>query len=146
MLTKTCRGAVIAICSGLTEFASAADAASTDVNGIAISKIATWGLGLMGVLAFFMVCVWGVSRLGTGLGQGNKMRIVGALSLGMREKVLLLQVGGKQLVLGVTPGRIETLCVLDVDDSLPNDTDKNKGAPGNFAQKLMQAMQPRPNV
>ena len=55
---------------------------------------------------------------GISAGGTEKMRIVGGLSLGMREKVILLQVGKKQLVLGVTPGRIDALHVLEGDDCL----------------------------
>ena len=37
------------------------------------------------------------------------MRVVSALSVGMREKVVLVQVGEEQLLLGVAPGRVNVL-------------------------------------
>jgi len=49
------------------------------------------------------------------------------------------------LVLGITPGRIETLLVLEGDDCLNRDTGENL-MPGNgFSQKLMQAIKARRN-
>ena len=47
------------------------------------------------------------------VGTDGALRVVGALSLGARERVLLLQVGSRQLLLGVSPGRIQTLYVLE---------------------------------
>lgn len=106
--------------------------------------IAAWGIGLLVVLSVFFLCAWGVRKLGgLTVGGSAKMRMVGGLSLGMREKVILLQVGEKQLILGVTPGRIETLLVLEGEDCLlkqePSPTETDTG----FAQKLMHAIKAR---
>lgn len=45
---------------------------------------------------------------------GDSLKIIGGLSMGSREKVVLLQVGDKQLLIGVAPGRINTLHELDI--------------------------------
>lgn len=103
--------------------------------------IAQWGMGLIVVLGVFFLCIWGIRKFsGFTAGGADKMRVVGGLSLGMREKVVLLQVGKKQLVLGVTPGRIQTLHVLEGDDCLVREDTAAKTAEGAFAQKLMQAI------
>ncbi|MEQ1529988.1 MAG: flagellar biosynthetic protein FliO [Methylococcales bacterium] len=116
--------------------ADGGNAPATIASGVMLN----WSLGLLLVLAIFMLCVFGLRKLNGAVMQGGaKMRIVSGISLGMREKVLLLQVGKKQLVLGVTPGRIETLHVLEGDDCLANETDSD----GSFAQKLMQAVKVR---
>lgn len=47
------------------------------------------------------------------VGAQGKIKIVGGVSLGTRERVVLLQVGDSQLLLGVAPGQIRTLHVLD---------------------------------
>ena len=97
----------------------AADIPKQTVRTVASSDIAAWGIGLLIVLGVFFLCVWGMRKLsGLTVSGTEKMRMVGGLSLGMREKVILLQVGKKQLILGVTPGRIETLHVLEGDDCL----------------------------
>ena len=97
----------------------ATDIQKQTVRTVAYSDIAGWSIGLLIVLSVFFLCVWGVRKLsGLTVSGAEKMRVVGGLSLGMREKVILLQVGKKQLILGVTPGRIETLHVLEGDDCL----------------------------
>ena len=111
---------------------------------VAFSDIAAWSVGLLIVLSVFFLCVWGVRKLGGLTVSGaEKMRVVGGLSLGLREKVILLQVGRKQLILGVTPGRIETLHVLEGDDCLIKEETVSNTAEKGFAQKLLQAIKAR---
>jgi flagellar protein FliO/FliZ len=111
---------------------------------VAFSDIAAWSVGLLMVLSVFFLCVWGVRKLsGLTVGGAEKMRVVGGLSLGLREKVILLQVGKKQLILGVTPGRIETLHVLEGDDCLLKEETASAAAETGFAQKLLQAIKAR---
>ncbi len=105
------------------------------------SDIAAWGMGLVIVLGVFFLCVWGMRKLsGINVSCAEKMRMIGGLSLGLREKVILLQVGQKQLVLGVTPGRIETLLVLEGEDCLKRDDALSAPTQAGFAQKLAQAL------
>ncbi|HED16408.1 MAG TPA: flagellar biosynthetic protein FliO, partial [Gammaproteobacteria bacterium] len=57
---------------------------------------------------------WLMRRMGNVTGQRtDKLNVIAALSMGARERVVLLQVGEQQLLLGVAPGRIQTLHVLD---------------------------------
>lgn len=125
---------------------SGADAPKATVRAVAAGDIAAWGIGLLVVLSLFLLCIWGVSRLNGLTVRAGKMRVVGGLSLGMREKVMLLQVGKKQLILGVTPGRIETLLVLEGDDCLLREDAGSAANGSGFAQKLMQAMKTRPDA
>jgi flagellar protein FliO/FliZ len=114
---------------------------------VASTDIAAWGFALVIVLAVFFLCVWGLRKLG-GFSAGGtaKMRLLGGLSLGLRERVVLLQVGEKQLLLGVTPGRIQTLLVLEGEDCLLKETAAQAAyAPDSgFAQKLAQILKTRP--
>ena len=47
------------------------------------------------------------------------------MSLGMREKILVIEVGGANIVVGVAPGQIRTLHVLDGDAELTKKSDVN---------------------
>lgn len=70
--------------------------------------------GLLLVLALMLAVAWLFKRFSSyQVGAQGKMKIVGGVSLGTRERVVLLQVGDRQLLLGVAPGQIRTLHVLD---------------------------------
>ena len=103
------------------------------------SDFASWAIGLLVVLAIFAICVWAIRQLQSVTQfDGNRLQIVGGLSLGMREKLVLVQAGKKQLILGVTPSRIEMLHVLEGDDCLNKVT--FEPAENSFAYKLKQVM------
>ncbi len=44
--------------------------------------------------------------------RGRSLQVLDVLPVGARERVALVQVGGTQLVLGLAPGRVQTLHVL----------------------------------
>jgi flagellar protein FliO/FliZ len=107
------------------------------------TDVMAWGFGLLVVLAIFLLCIWVLRKIGGVIASGGeKLHLVGGLSLGMRERVVLLQVGKKQLLLGVTPGRIQSLLVLEGEDCLQKAESLSAAtASGSaFAQKLAQAM------
>lgn len=78
--------------------------------------------GLLLVLLLIVAIAWLMRRMGgmASLG-GQSMKIVAALSVGTREKVLLIEVGDKQILLGVAPGRVSCLQSFEspVIDSKP---------------------------
>jgi flagellar protein FliO/FliZ len=121
-----------------------AEGSKHPVRAVSSGDIVSWSVGLIVVLGIFFLCVWGMRKLG-GLNINNteKMRMVGGLSLGLREKVILLQVGKKQLILGVTPGRIETLLVLEGEDRLMREESSTALSEAGFAQKLVHAIKAR---
>jgi flagellar protein FliO/FliZ len=120
------------------------DISKQTARTVASGDIAAWSVGLLIVLSVFFLCVWGVRKLsGLTVSGAEKMRVVGGLSLGLREKIILLQVGKKQLILGVTPGRIETLHVLEEDDCLITEETVSTTAQTSFAQTLLQAIKAR---
>jgi flagellar protein FliO/FliZ len=94
--------------------------------------------GLLAVLAVIFALAWLLRQFGTfsRLAPGN-FRVLAAVSLGARERAVLLQAGGKQLVLGVAPGRVETLCVLEDSDIVPVESGMPAGKAGiSFAERL----------
>lgn len=98
-------------------------------------------LGLLAVVAVIFTGAWLLRRFGrlqTG-GQGA-LRIVGGLSLGPRERAVLVQVGDAQLLLGVAPGRVQTLHVLN--QPLPLAQDRKLDA-GSFAGRLAELLKQR---
>lgn len=71
-------------------------------------------IGLMVVVGLIFAIAWMARNvLHIKPAVHGKFRILGGVNMGAREKVVLLEVGDTQLVLGVSPGRIQTLHVLD---------------------------------
>ena len=116
---RCCRGAgarlgarVAAGLLGLPGVASAqAAGGGADSAGLPLAQVAG---GLVAVLVLVLVLAWALRMvMQVRPAAHGQMRIVGGLSMGPRERVVLVDVGGTQLVLGVAPGRIQTLHVLD---------------------------------
>ena len=105
-----------------------------------VSPLATLGklaVALLIVLAVFYVFARVMRQLqGTQGGFHSGLKIVGALSLGQREKVVVVQAGDTQLVLGVTSSQVNTLHVLDQPLPAPGAVTEL----GDFRQKLSAAL------
>ena len=81
-----------------------------DLTSAAIRMV----LGLAVVLALLGAAAW-VSRrfrLGAGM-RGGLIEVVSGLSLGARERVVLIRVGGEQVLVGLSPAGMRTLHVLN---------------------------------
>lgn len=95
-------------------------------------------LGLLVILGLIAVAAWLAKRFGNfKIGAQGQMKVIGGLSLGARERVVLLEVGGEQLLLGVAPGRIQTLHKMETPLSSELQADS---ANKSFADKLGAAM------
>jgi flagellar protein FliO/FliZ len=76
-------------------------------------------LGLVVVLAIMALISWGVKRLMPGVaGQNSVARIVGGVSVGSRERVVVLEIADRWIVVGVAPGQVSTIANLEIGDSL----------------------------
>lgn len=71
------------------------------------------GLGLAVVLGLLGATAWVSRRFrGSALGRGGQIEVVSGMSLGARERVVLLKVGGDRVLVGVSPSGLRTLHVL----------------------------------
>lgn len=123
------------ICTGwFCESALAAEPGHTDISPLAtLGKLA---VALILVLLVFWVFARIMRQLHGAKGAvHSSLKIVGALSLGQRERVIVIQAGDEQLVLGVTASQINTLHVL----SKPL-IDGSSEEIGDFRQKLSAAL------
>ena len=94
-------------------------------------------LGLAFIVVLIFVLARFVTRFNFNQGGGNgALKIIAGLPTGARDRIVLLQVGEEQIVLGLTPGRIEKLHAL----SVPVETGQETVVPGNFARKLKAAI------
>lgn len=135
-------GAALSIVGAVVQ--AAETAVSTEVPKLDIEPMATGNLlqmtlGLIAVLVLIVGLAWVMRRMGgvTGTAAGS-LRVLGGLSMGTRERIVLVQVGEQQLLIGVAPGRVQTLHVLE-HPIQPQVQDKS--GKGNFAASLSTALQ-----
>jgi len=81
------------------------------VSLVSILQILTY---LMLVILVIVGGAWLVRRYGriNSAANGN-LKIIAGLSVGQREKIVLVEAGDVQLLLGVAPGRVQTLHVIE---------------------------------
>ena len=70
--------------------------------------------GLLAVLAWAMKRFGPQSRAGTA-----PVRLVGALSLGGRERIMVVEVGNQWIVVGASPGRVNALATMPAQGAGP---------------------------
>ncbi|MGM0541617.1 MAG: flagellar biosynthetic protein FliO [Pseudomonadota bacterium] len=97
-------------------------------------------VSLVLVLLIIFVAAWLLRRYGRfpGVADGH-LKVIGTLSVGQRERIMLLQVGKEQILVGVTSNQISTLHQLEelvqVKDNVP--------ISGQFSQRLQDALKSR---
>lgn len=95
-------------------------------------------LALFGIIALIVAISWFVKRFGQGgFTQNQHIKIISAMPLGTRERILLVDAGGQQLLLGITATTINTLHVFNEPVVLAEKDDRAS----DFSRKLMTILQ-----
>ena len=93
------------------------------------------GLGL--VVGLIFVLAWLMRRVQRAGPAGNQViELLGSRALGPRDRLVLVQVGNEQILLGVTPGRITPLHVMSEPVHVP----EHQSTTPEFARRLMEAL------
>ncbi len=106
------------ICMLLFAFASIASAAPAQPVVVNTTSPAVGGLlqtifALTAVLALLAVLAWLMKRFGPRSHMGTvPIKLVGALSLGGRERIMVVEVGNQWIVVGASPGRVNALATM----------------------------------
>ena len=126
-------------------FGAPSVAATSAPSGIASLGQVTLALAL--VLALIFVAAWLMRRLkGFGKTGTGALDIIAELPLSQKERAVLIRVGTQQVLIGVAPGRVNTLHVLTEPVNLtpPNNGPTGPSAPGmdrpNFKSLLMKSL------
>lgn len=119
--------------------AAASPAASTAAAPGSLSgQLAQMVFGLLLVVGLIFFLAWLLRRMqGTAVKGGQVIEIVGSRAIGPRDRLLLVQVGKEQILIGHTPGSIEALHVLAEPVEVPATA---RQATPEFAQRLMELM------
>lgn len=123
--------------AALAHAAAQSQSASADM-----SALLRLTLALAVVLAAIAGLAWLLRRVGRFNRSANgQLRILCGLPVGSRERIVLVQVGKTQLLLGVAPGRVQTLHVLNEPiEAPPWGTAGEDGRGASFARRLRAMM------
>lgn len=94
--------------------------------------------GLVVVLAFVALISWGFKRMMPGgSGVQSTIRIVGGVSVGSRERVVVLEVADRWLVVGVAPGQVSNIANLEIGASKLS---QSEDTPNQTIHPMMQPL------
>lgn len=131
------------------------------LNGYAISSLAASAdapsptmsvlkmvMGLVVVLGVMALFAWGAKKFLPGVvAQPSVIKVVGGVSVGTRERVVVLEVAGRWLVVGVANGQVSSLANVEPNSevTLAATTDTTSAARHDplqpFTNWLKKAMQ-----
>jgi len=101
-------------------------------------QLAQMVFGLLLVVGLIFFLAWLLRRMqGAAPKGGQVIEIVGSRALGPRDRLLLVQVGKEQILIGHTPGSIEALHVMAEPVEVAASA---RQATPEFAQRLMELM------
>ncbi len=109
-------------------------AAGSGVAGQVVQMLL--GLGLVVGLIFLLAWLLRRVQQHSGMRGNGLIRLLASQAIGPRERLLLVQVGNEQVLLGLTPGQISPLHVLKEPVHLP----EAEAASPEFAQRLMEML------
>lgn len=115
-----------------------AAASQVPVQSGSVSQLVSVLLALAAVLGLIFLLSWLVKRSGAGWGRSDHIKVLSTMALGTRERIMLVEVGPTQMLLGVTAHSIKTLHVFAEPVIAPGE----KPGP-DFAGKLAQYLQPQ---
>jgi len=113
-------------------------ATPTKAPAVSGENITSMVFSLILILVIILILAWAAKRFGGMAFKGNAaLKVLAGMSMGARERIVLVQVGEKQILLGVAPGRIQTLHVLD--EPVVTDAD-NEPVASIFADRLKSVL------
>ena len=126
---------VSAMLSLVPGLALSAETATVSPTGGVLKMV----IGLAVVLAVMALITWVLKRMVPGVGNKQSViRIVGGVSVGSRERVVVLEVGGRWIVVGVAAGQVSSLANLEsgasnIAESVPMGRSMPDSGGGDFS-------------
>jgi len=116
-------------------------AAAEAIDPLAPSYLVKLVISLLLVLILMFALVWAVKRFGRlDARAGNyPMHVLTQMSIGPRERILLVAVGDRQMLVGVSQGAIESLGWVDP----PLDPVKREGGHPSFSEAFQEQLAAR---
>jgi len=119
----------------------AAPQAVSTPNAPTAGGLAQVTFALLLVLIAIFAVAWLAKRMrGFNNRVGDAIDILADVSLGQKERAVLLKVGEKQILVGVAPGRVNTLHVLEHPVDLKKPPADTPDARPNFKQLMLRSL------
>ncbi len=91
------------------------------------------------VLALLAALAWAAKRYGPRMaGNSANLRMIGALNIGGRERIMVIEVGDQWIVVGASPGRVNALATMPKGDAAANATLAGHDAVGLEFRRLAE--------
>jgi flagellar protein FliO/FliZ len=102
-------------------------------------------LALVLVLALLAGLAWAAKRYGPRVaGNSANLRMVGALNIGGRERIMVVEVGDQWIVVGASPGRVNALATMPKGDATATASLAGHATPASsFSDWLKQTIDKR---
>jgi len=114
---------------------SAADATGTMTSGFLLEGL----VGLLIVLGLMAGTFWFIKRFQSSrMMPGIKMKVVGGMVIGSRERIMVVEIAEQWLVIGVTPMQINILTTMPRQDD-PNQW-MSEGNAKSFSEYLKRTV------
>jgi flagellar protein FliO/FliZ len=126
--------------------AQGGDAALAHRGAVSLAGVLQVVTGLIAVLALIIAGAWVLKRYGRLQGIAHdQLRLVGGISLGQRERIVIVQAGSDRLLVGVAPGCIRTLHVLEPapEPAAVDAAGSSPAAPASFLGRFHQELRKR---
>ncbi len=129
-------GLAVLACLAAGASAVAAEAAPAgELDPVSIGSLTSVALSLAAIVATIVVFGWVARRTrGGGGGSSRDLRVLASRALGARERIVVVAVGGQQLVIGLTPSSMNTLYVADTP--LIDAAGRGDAGASRFAERL----------
>lgn len=123
----------------------AAHSAGSSGDGLGLLMMGKTAVSLLIVVAIILGCAWLLKRVGPNRRAGAQhLRVVASTPVGQRERVVIVEVDNRWLVLGVGGGQVNK---LDTIDPPPTPAGQSGASPlsaspltGSFASRFGQAL------
>ena len=125
--------------------AQGTDPALAHKGAVSLAGVLQMITGLIAVLALIFAGAWALKRFGRMQGGAHEqLRLVGGINLGQRERIVNVQAGSDRLLIGVAPGCIRTLHVLEpASEGGADPAGAGPAAPASFLGRFNQELRKR---
>lgn len=104
----------------------------SEISGHMLQMVLSLGI----IIVLILFCAYAVRKVNFArVRSDNAIKIVASLSLGAREKLVLIQIGGQQILFSMTPGAINK--IVSFDEPVVSENDAGLS---NFKRTLQEIM------